>query len=157
MDITPGEASASQSFPETPLPKRSGVMESYGLRDELRTLHNNEINMLKRSFETPTQPHSPPEETEPAGPARILGWQRGGANAFQAMQTQLQGNERYNEANHIRVEPLPSVVKFRTWKNHLRKEVAGASGRPHKTFSWICRADRPQTSKTSPTAGNSKH
>ena len=61
----------------------------------------------------------------------------------QADQTQKSTDheEKYNEANHVKVEPLPHIAKFRSLYNNLRKEVAGASGRPCKAFRWICDMD----------------
>ena len=74
------------------------------------------------------------------GPPQVPKWQLGDATAFLATQAQLHDG-KYNEASHITLEALPTVTKYRTWKNHLRKEVAGASGRPHKAFALICEVD----------------
>ena len=63
----------------------------------------------------------------------------------QAIPNQLNDGSKYTEANQVKVEPLPSVAKFRTWKTHLRKEVAGASGRPQKAFAWICEVDKAES------------
>ena len=48
---------------------------------------------------------------------------------------------RSKEAGSVRIDHLPNVAGFRRWKIHVRKEVAGGSGRPEEAFPWICEVD----------------
>ena len=49
---------------------------------------------------------------------------------------------RSKEADKIVLEALPTVPKFKLWKSHLQKAVAGASGRPEEAFRWIKEVDQ---------------
>jgi hypothetical protein len=50
----------------------------------------------------------------------------------------MHSTAKVKEADHVNLEPLAGVAKFRAWKSHFRKEVAGASGQPELAFEWAC-------------------
>ena len=52
---------------------------------------------------------------------------------------------RMKEADKVELDSIPTVPKFRSWKAHLRKAIAGASGRPNDAFIWICEIDEAAT------------
>ena len=52
---------------------------------------------------------------------------------------------RMKESDKVELDAIPTVPKFRSWKAHLRKAVAGASGRPNDAFIWICEIDEAAT------------
>ena len=103
------------------------------------------------TFPTTTSSSSLPAETLPGGPPPpqqfpdnppLHGIQPRETAGFTPTTTQ---GARMKESDKVELDSIPTVPKFRSWKTHLRKAVAGASGRPNDAFIWICKIDDAAT------------
>ena len=57
------------------------------------------------------------------------------------MDTPPKSTIKPKEPDTVRFDNQPNVSSFRKWSNHLKQEVAGASGRPDEAFAWFCEID----------------
>ena len=61
----------------------------------------------------------------------------------------VHGTGTTKEADFIKLDPIPTPVKFRLWKSALRDQVSGISPKPDAVFAGYALSRKPKISKNS--------
>jgi len=66
----------------------------------------------------------------------------GGPEAVVTTATPKVVEKKRKEADSVKISPMPKAPAFRNWKVAVRDEIAGASGDPDASFTWITQIEK---------------